>query len=499
MPSQTFRVSPPKVVIALNIARNLTLVLALASHGYICAAEAPLPDRALPPQARLETVVVVADHAPVRAGDKVVATAERGRMFGVVERRADEVEVLVCAGTDVRRGTLQTSHVKFLTGDDVDLAAEWLGMARDLSRELDVPACKAKLDALIERVAAAAATGKTPQEKARLIAVQLFGREGLTTKEGAREPDHLLERKEGDCLGFSLLYLCIGQRLRMPLCLVIAPEHAFVRYEDRSVRFNMESTQQGKVHDTDAYLREALGAQRFSQIGGIHLVSLPVPSALGALLDAWGAALEAMGKPSAACEKFARAVEINPRHAEAYSNWGVALQGMGKPAAACGKFAQAVEICPRFPAAYSNWGVALEAMGKASEACEKYAKAVEINPRYAEAYSNWGVALRAMGRAAEACDKYARAVEANPQYAEAYSNWGVALRAMGKAGEACEKFAKAAEANPRYAEAYINWGLALAALGKAAEALEKLDRALALDPALKPKAEELRKQLQGKK
>ncbi len=62
------------------------------------AAEAP----ATPASARLETVAVLADQTPVKAGDKVVATVERGRMFGVIERRGELVEIQVCVGTEIR-------------------------------------------------------------------------------------------------------------------------------------------------------------------------------------------------------------------------------------------------------------------------------------------------------------------------------------------------------------------------------------------------------------
>jgi tetratricopeptide (TPR) repeat protein len=355
-------------------------------------------------------------------------------------------------------------------------------MAKGLDPKLDVAAYRAKLDALIERVAAAAAAGKTPREKAQLIGVQIFEREGLTNKEGVKRPDRLLDLKQGDCFGFSFLYLCIGQRLRMPLGLVTAPEHVFVRYEDCNERFNVETTEKGELHDTDDYLREHVGAQRFSQVGGTDLASLPVPRALGDLFSNWGAALGEMGKLAEACEKFAKALEINPREAKAYYNWGNALAVMGKPAEACEQFAKAVEINPRYATAYSNWGNALTAMGKQAEACEKYAKAVEINPRLAEAYCNWGAALAAMGKAPEACEKYAKAVEINPRHAGAYTNWGNALQAMGKQAEACEKHAKAVEINPRDAEAYSNWGSALNDMGKPAEACEKCAKAVEINP-----------------
>jgi len=292
---------------------RLLAVLALSAQAFAQEpAAGPGKAKPSPPETKLETVAVVSDRAPVKAGDKVVTTVEKGRMFGVIERRGDQVEIQVCVGTDIRRGSLHTSHVKFLTDDDVDLATEWLKMAKDLDPKLDLPACKAKLDALVERLAAAAAPGETPREKARLIGVQLFKRERFSFQDGVKWPERLLDLKRGDCFGLSFLYLCVARRLKMPLYLVLAPEHAFVRYEDGRERFNMETTRKGTLHDRDDYLEEHIGAHLFSQVGGMHLLSLPSPRALGGVFGVWGLALAKMGKPAEACEKIAKAVEIEP-------------------------------------------------------------------------------------------------------------------------------------------------------------------------------------------
>ncbi|MBM4038786.1 MAG: tetratricopeptide repeat protein [Planctomycetes bacterium] len=408
--------------------RRLLLVLAFASHAY---AGAPEPAKPVLPQPKLETVAVIVDKAEVKSRGKVVATVEKGRMFGVIARRGDQVEVQACVDSDIRRGTLPISAVKFLTDDDIDLAGEWLKMAKDINPKLDVAACRAKLDALIERVAAAAAKGKTPREKARLIGVQLFGQEGFSFRDGVKALDRVLNLKQGDCSSLSFLYVCIGQRLEMPLCVVAPPSHVFIRYSAPGGRFNIETTREGKLHNSDSYLREHLGAVRFSQVSASNLASLPAPRALGVLFNVWGVALGGVGERANECGKYAKAIEINPQDATPYYNWGVALDEVERPL----------------------------------DACVKYAKAVELDPRDAEAYSNWGGALCAIGKPAEACEKYEKAVQIDPHLAKAYWAWAIALR--------CTR--------------------------RHAEAIEKLDKAAELDPALKPKVEELRKELMEKK
>ena len=87
-----------------------------------------------------------------------------------------------------------------------------------------------------------------------------------------------------------------------------------------------------------------------------------------------------LGRHAEACERYAKAVEANPRHANAYADWGGALGDLGRYADACEKCAKAVAISPRIAEAYSNWGIALALMGKRAEAEEKWSKAVELDP-----------------------------------------------------------------------------------------------------------------------
>ena len=459
---------------ALRIASSRTLLLvAAASLSFHACSRKDTP---------LETVAVVSDPAQVRAGDEVVATVEKGRVFGVLARRRGRVEIQVCVGTDLRRGSLLASDVKLLTDDDVDLETEWLRTARELNSQIDLDVCRARLDALIERVAAAAADGKTLQEKAHRIGIQLFEREKFSAHRRVAMPDRLLDRKQGNCFSLSLLYLLVGQRLGMPFRLADAPGHVFVRCDDAHDRFNIETTQQGSLHARDDYLREHLGAFRFSQIGGTHLVSQPAPRALGALAYEAANELSRRGRHAEACAKYATAAEIGPEGAAGYYSWGCALEQMGQHSEACAMFARAVGINPRYADAYANWGLALGQMGEHAEACAQFAKLAEIDPRIPQAYSNWGTALAKMGKPAEACRKFAQAIEINPPYAEAYNKWGLALGQMGQHAAACAKFAKAVEIRRQYAEAFANWGAALAELGQHAEACEKLARAAAIDP-----------------
>lgn len=55
----------------------------------------------------------------------------------------------------------------------------------------------------------------------------------------------VLDLKQGVCLGTSILYLCLAQRLNLPLEIVIPPGHIFVRHPNPDGEINIETTNRG--------------------------------------------------------------------------------------------------------------------------------------------------------------------------------------------------------------------------------------------------------------
>lgn len=396
-------------------ALTISAIAALVIHVLVplgdCAPLTPLP-WAL--QSHSDTVVVLSGGTKVRLGYRVVAEVEQGRMLGVIERRGDLIEVQVCVGSELRQGTLRTSEVGFLADKDVDLASEWLRMSRQGLPGWDLePEYRVRLDGIVGRAATAAATGQTGREKLRLIGVHLFEREGFAYKKDVFTPDQLAYLKRGNCFSLSLLYLCIGKKLGLPLHLVIAPQHAFLRYDDGREQFCIEATN-GSLPATDRYVKDRLGVPPSHTGGGIQFASLPTARTLGPLFRLWGTLLAENGKHEEACAKFAKAVEVEPRDSDAYAGWGVVLARMGKMTEACEKLARAVEANPRDATAYRAWGAILARMDRSAEAREKFAKAAELAEPDAMGYFLWGSALLREGKRVEAIEKFNKATELDP-------------------------------------------------------------------------------------
>ncbi|MBS0628879.1 MAG: hypothetical protein JSS30_01485 [Verrucomicrobia bacterium] len=64
----------------------------------------------------------------------------------------------------------------------------------------------------------------------------------------------VLDSRHGVCLGVSILYLCLAQRLDLPLEVITPPGHIYVRYRDGDNIINIETTARGINTPNEVYL-----------------------------------------------------------------------------------------------------------------------------------------------------------------------------------------------------------------------------------------------------
>lgn len=64
----------------------------------------------------------------------------------------------------------------------------------------------------------------------------------------------VLDSRRGVCLGVSILYLCLSQRLDLNLEMITPPGHIYVRYRDGDNIINIETTARGVNPDSEMYL-----------------------------------------------------------------------------------------------------------------------------------------------------------------------------------------------------------------------------------------------------
>lgn len=64
----------------------------------------------------------------------------------------------------------------------------------------------------------------------------------------------VLDSRRGVCLGVSILYLCLAQRLNLPLEMITPPGHIYVRYHKGDKIINIETTARGVHIECEEYL-----------------------------------------------------------------------------------------------------------------------------------------------------------------------------------------------------------------------------------------------------
>jgi tetratricopeptide (TPR) repeat protein len=184
---------------------------------------------------------------------------------------------------------------------------------------------------------------------------------------------------------------------------------------------------------------------------------------------------------------YNRAIELNPQYDVAHNNRGyLKLNKQNDVAGALADYNQAIVINPKYHIAYNNRGyLKLNFSNDLPAALADYNQSIAINPRYAVAYNNRGVLKKdRLKDYSGALADYNRAIELNPQYPNAYNNRGVLkVDALKDPDGALADYSRAIILDPKYAVAYHNRGLLKASnLKDPNGALQDYNRAIALDP-----------------
>ena len=171
------------------------------------------------------------------------------------------------------------------------------------------------------------------------------------------------------------------------------------------------------------------------------------------------------GRLEESIQAYQKALELQPKSAEAYYNQGNALREQGRLEESVQAYQKAIEIQPNHPDAYSNLGIALQEQGRLEESIQTYRKAIEIQPNHSGVYNNLGVVLKEQGRLEESIQAYQKVLEVQPNHSEAYSNLGIALQEQGRLEESIQAYQKSIHIQPDSAETHNNLGLVLLLLG----------------------------------
>jgi regulator of sirC expression with transglutaminase-like and TPR domain len=143
-----------------------------------------------------------------------------------------------------------------------DLAVRVSRLVFDDLDQDDGKAFREELDALAERLRAPLEKARNTTAKARAIARFLYEELGLRTESGEKPlkelpkhyfPHAVLKGKRGVCLGFTMLYLCLAERLDLPLVAAHAPQHIYVKWLHKREAISIETTRKGLVYSNEDF------------------------------------------------------------------------------------------------------------------------------------------------------------------------------------------------------------------------------------------------------
>src|SRR5208337_2719906 len=163
----------------------------------------------------------------------------------------------------------------------------------------------------------------------------------------------------------------------------------------------------------------------------------------------------------AAVIQFKKALQADPKYAEAHYQLGVTYLRLRRGQDAFQELNTAVNLDPKNVKAHLELGNLLWAAARSNpqyyKAAEEQArKVIEIDPNNADGYALLGTALFAEREPDEALQAYNRVIELKPNDSAAYLNRGVLYTSMKKDAEAEADFKKAIALNPKNLEGYSN-------------------------------------------
>jgi tetratricopeptide (TPR) repeat protein len=303
----------------------------------------------------------------------------------------------------------------------------------------DAEKVKREIHRLADRLRPAVAAGDRGPGVLDAFRRILLEEEGFSYDRVAGNPENfliegVLDRKRGNCLGLTLLWLSLAEELDLPLRGVYVPGHIFIRYAGDNASLNFEFSDGGAPWEDARYRRRFhLGT------AGPYLRSLSPEETLGVFLKSLGAAYTRKGRNEEALALYAQGERLYPGLPDVPYNAGVSLQRLGRPDLAILKYRRAIALDPEMALARGNLGILLAMQGNYADAIAEGLRAVELQPWSAAAHGNLASTYCACGKYDEGIREFRKAAEIDPLSAPVRAGLTRALFATGAYPEAARE------------------------------------------------------------
>ena len=289
----------------------------------------------------------------------------------------------------------------------------------------------------------------------------------------------VLDKRAGYCLSLSILYLSLGERLGLPLYGVVVPGHFFVRYDDNTMRFNIETTSNGGTAPDQHYL-DKFKVPRAGN--GVYMKNLNKIQTLGCFFNNLGNSYSEVGDIDSALLALERAVEINPMLSESRANLGNMYLTKGQVTKAINQYREALRINPHDSKTHNNMGNAYVEKDWLNYAVSEYHQSIRLDPKFTDAHKNLAIVYCKQERYLQAISQLRQAIAIKPNDAECYSQLGNVFQQRGDYNQAISEYKKALRFNPNLADAYYGLAVCYSQLKLVDDEIWGYKKALALQP-----------------
>src|SRR5664279_3940720 len=184
----------------------------------------------------------------------------------------------------------------------------------------------------------------------------------------------------------------------------------------------------------------------------------------------------------AAVIQFKKALQVDPRYADAHYQLGLAYLRQQKVKEGYAELRQAIDLDPKNVKAQLELGNILWSVKEFKRSEDAARKVIELDPNSPEGYTLLGTALFAEKDAEGALQAYNKVIELKPDDAGVYLNRGVLYTSMKNDAAAEADFKKAISLNPKNLEGYANLSRFYQYKQEPAKAEEVLQEGIKNDP-----------------
>jgi tetratricopeptide (TPR) repeat protein len=330
--------------------------------------------------------------------------------------------------------------------------------------------------------------GASARQKCRMIGEWMFDEGGFRGIEPKTDVERdafylggVLERKRGDCVGLSLLYLHLARGVGLSLRAVRIPGHLFLCYRTGGESFYVEPTAGGALMEESDYAGLAGRAVEDLRRSG-YLRELGWGELLAELLNGRGLRWALQGRWAEASRDLECALRLDPSYAVLYNNRGNVCRNRGELELAVQDYSRALSIDPRYADAYANRGVVQLLLARADRAAPDLDRAIDLDPAHAAAYVARGNLYFRKGRPDLAEPDLDRAIRHGYPGAEAHRVRGELYLATGRSADGERDFREAIRRDPKGVAHWCLLSKALWQQGRKEEAMLAVRRASDLDP-----------------